>query len=1482
MRALTKLIKLFSGRLASGGFPSLALMATVIASPAFLHGATLNVSNTGSDSGNCQAAACSTIPYAITQAATGDTINVAAGGYSLAAHLNFGAKDLTLQGAGIRGTNATWIVGPSNDAVILFNTAGFNNRSIIRDLILQAGPGGMFSSIIGTWPEGGGGGNSFPASPTIENVIIDGQGTALQFAHADSAAVIRNSILVNEGVSLSAGGTAINNTSIRKSDPFYNGVRQNNLLYAGGGSTGEAFSYACNSADVTYNLVYGFTTSFGASCPGGTGNQVAHPRFLNRTRDAPHSLTPNATGTITAINDPVLTDSSANWTTNQWRGYFVTPDIGYPLPVYFLITSNTQTTLTVGARGGFAGGVGFELGRRYAITDLTYGTNGPGAGTGTAGGPATDIYGTARSANDIGAVAASGTSLTSPATYYVATDGTDPTGTAAACNDPSRPCRTINYAVAMTDAGDTVKVAAGNYDLPSQVFLGYGQDITLEGGYDPADSFATPHLGTRGPHMTRVRTSISGGGSAVYFLGGTNSAVVRNFVFESRSPGYGTGSQIIMAYTTGVSPTIEGNLFNAAGYGSAGVFFYDVSTPIVRNNIVLAPTEFGIRLTATGTAVNNTVVNAIDPTGVSTSGKGFFGGIRRNNVAYGGREGFEIFVSCPSATFPIYSLAFANSYADFMTFCSNGSGNDLTVDPQFEQLYASSSSGLTATTLTDATANWTADEWKGYFVTPNTAAARPQYFMVLSNTATTLTVASTLSLTNYGAIGNGYQITDFSPSDASPLRDAGANTGSPATDIWGTSRPWNATVDIGAVEYEPLATLSINDLTVNEGNSPTTATFTITKSLATSRPVSVRATTTDGTALAGSDYTAATTNVSFGAGETTKTVTFNVTGDFNDENTETFFVNLTLPVNATIADGQGIGTITDNDTAGITLIQTAGDIAAAEGGAAGTYTVVLTTQPAANVVITVRAGVEISVTPAQLTFTPANWNIAQTVTVGAVDDALIEGNHTARIAHVVASNDTAYNAYSLANLTVTLTDNDAVVAVAAPTGTGDGGGSTVGVASTDGASAAAAEGWVVIGTNYETGEIACGPVTTDSAGDAALGCDPAKIVDPADPTKVVLILTAYSDAEVTSEASALTVTPATDALTVEKYFESPFSESSEMDAGSVDTGATLVLELMRLQGPARRDCYVDFLTEVVGNASETETGVGGVVGGAKAIVDCALASTNFRFADYGFDSSSELIRQIAGGALTASQVDRLTTFVAGFCGLTADEAREILEQSSVVGALGRFADTYIAADTATCEQVSDSSEERTAWSELATSLEPDDFSDATGGVPPVIGTSSSEMISFARDPGHLGTFRDRQRVEAIIGAVRTGSSTMTTDRVRALFDLVGGMDIPEVDYDVDWGQLGETFLQVISTSDANTVTQYADMLGNVIVNQYLEEAAVSTPETLPEIDSGAIDSLLNQMESYQTYDQPSGYCPSGYLAGCYNVNLYSYSSGTGY
>ena len=102
--------------------------------------------------------------------------------------------------------------------------------------------------------------------------------------------------------------------------------------------------------------------------------------------------------------------------------------------------------------------------------------------------------------------------------------------------------------------------------------------------------------------------------------------------------------------------------------------------------------------------------------------------------------------------------------------------------------------------------------------------------------------------------------------------------------------------------------LSINDVTVNEGNSGTTpAVFTVTLSGSTSLPVTVNYATADGTGKAGVDYQSATGALTFAPGETTKSITVQVIGNTVKQSDRTFLVNLSGAVQATIGDGQGTG-----------------------------------------------------------------------------------------------------------------------------------------------------------------------------------------------------------------------------------------------------------------------------------------------------------------------------------------------------------------------------------------------------------------------------------------------------------------------------------------------------------------------------------------------------------------------------------------------
>ena len=122
-------------------------------------------------------------------------------------------------------------------------------------------------------------------------------------------------------------------------------------------------------------------------------------------------------------------------------------------------------------------------------------------------------------------------------------------------------------------------------------------------------------------------------------------------------------------------------------------------------------------------------------------------------------------------------------------------------------------------------------------------------------------------------------------------------------------------------------------MTLAEGNAGTTAAnFTVTLAPVQPSGASVAFSTANGTAVAGSDYLPNSGTLTFGACQGSAVVTVPVIGDPADEPDETFFVNLSNPSGGAIADGQGLGTILDDDPTPAVIVE---DCAVAEGNAPG-------------------------------------------------------------------------------------------------------------------------------------------------------------------------------------------------------------------------------------------------------------------------------------------------------------------------------------------------------------------------------------------------------------------------------------------------------------------------------------------------------------------------------------------------------------------
>jgi hypothetical protein len=230
----------------------------------------------------------------------------------------------------------------------------------------------------------------------------------------------------------------------------------------------------------------------------------------------------------------------------------------------------------------------------------------------------------------------------------------------------------------------------------------------------------------------------------------------------------------------------------------------------------------------------------------------------------------------------------------------------------------------------------------------------------------------------------------------------------------------------------PAFAIAATTATQAEGNTATTAyTFTVTRGGDTSgsNQVNWAVTGSDANPANATDFggTLPSGTLSFAVGEITKTITVNVQGDSTIEADETFTVTLSGPTNgATLTTATATGTITNDDTAGFTLSKATATVS--EAGTTDSLTVVLNAQPSSDVVLSVISNNsdEATVAPTTLTFTPTNWNAAQTVTLTGVDDLLADGNQTSTVTVSVVGgqSDDAFDLLPDQGVTVTTTDND--------------------------------------------------------------------------------------------------------------------------------------------------------------------------------------------------------------------------------------------------------------------------------------------------------------------------------------------------------------------------------------------------------------------------------------------------------------------------
>lgn len=229
----------------------------------------------------------------------------------------------------------------------------------------------------------------------------------------------------------------------------------------------------------------------------------------------------------------------------------------------------------------------------------------------------------------------------------------------------------------------------------------------------------------------------------------------------------------------------------------------------------------------------------------------------------------------------------------------------------------------------------------------------------------------------------------------------------------------------------PTATLAAGAAPSEAG--PTNGSFTLTlDNPAPAGGLTLNYTLTGSTAANPADYSlVAGSNVSgltaasftLTAGQSSGSITIVPVDDQVDDDGETVRLNLAAGSGYTLgATPSATQTIVDNDTRGVTVSESGGSTGVVEGGASDTYTIRLNTIPTATVTINFNPGTQLNAI-ASLIF-PADVTALdpQTVTVTAINDTTVEGNHSQTITHSASGG--GYTGIGISSVSAGITDND--------------------------------------------------------------------------------------------------------------------------------------------------------------------------------------------------------------------------------------------------------------------------------------------------------------------------------------------------------------------------------------------------------------------------------------------------------------------------
>ena len=235
-------------------------------------------------------------------------------------------------------------------------------------------------------------------------------------------------------------------------------------------------------------------------------------------------------------------------------------------------------------------------------------------------------------------------------------------------------------------------------------------------------------------------------------------------------------------------------------------------------------------------------------------------------------------------------------------------------------------------------------------------------------------------------------------------------------------------------------TISLSGTSLSEGNfGSSNATVTVSLSATYNQTVSVNYATVDGTALAGSDYTATTGILSFAPGETSKTIQTPVLGDTAVENDETFQIQLSGAANAVLGSNAATVTLTNDDAAALPVLAISGTTLAEGQSGASFASVTATLSAASSQIVTVNyatqdgtasSGSDYVAASGALTFQPGQTS--QTIQIPVIGDTTVEADEAFRVTLTSPLNASLGSQSSAA---VTLTNDDVVLPALSISGT---------------------------------------------------------------------------------------------------------------------------------------------------------------------------------------------------------------------------------------------------------------------------------------------------------------------------------------------------------------------------------------------------------------------------------------------------------------